>query len=88
MKKSKEKISLLIEVTDSLQTLVAAGFGLVAALAWNTAIQNIFMIYLPQPKDSLWAQLLYALLITLFVVVTTLLLARYTTKLKDLLKKD
>ncbi len=34
-----------IEVIDKLATLITAAFGLVAAFAWNSAIQEIFKRY-------------------------------------------
>jgi hypothetical protein len=35
------------EVLDKLVELITAAFGLVAALAWNTAIQELFTAVLP-----------------------------------------
>jgi len=31
------------DIIEKLATLITAAFGLVAALAWNSAIQNIFV---------------------------------------------
>ena len=36
------------EVLDKLVELVTAAFGLVAALAWNTAIQALFTLIFPR----------------------------------------
>jgi hypothetical protein len=36
------------EVLDKLVELVTAAFGLVAALAWNTAIQELFTLIFPE----------------------------------------
>jgi hypothetical protein len=40
------------EVLDKLMRLVTAAFGLVAALAWNTAIQALFTLVLPEAETS------------------------------------
>jgi hypothetical protein len=40
------------EVLDKLVKLVTAVFGLVAALAWNTAIQALFTLVLPEAETS------------------------------------
>src|SRR5206468_2134081 len=39
------------EVTEKMSALATAAFGLVAALAWNNAIQSIFKRVYPQPDD-------------------------------------
>lgn len=39
------------EVLDKLVELVTAAFGLVAALAWNTAIQAFFTLIFPEAGD-------------------------------------
>jgi hypothetical protein len=39
------------EVLDKLVELVTAAFGLVAALAWNTAIQELFTLVFPAAGD-------------------------------------
>ncbi len=36
---------------DELVELLTAAFGLVAALAWNTAIQELFTAVLPEAGD-------------------------------------
>ncbi|HJK65977.1 MAG TPA: DUF5654 family protein, partial [Methanocorpusculum sp.] len=35
-------MSFSLDVIDKLSALITAAFGLVAALAWNSAIQEIF----------------------------------------------
>ena len=41
------------EVMDGLVELITAAFGLVAALAWNIAIQELFTLLFPQTGTSL-----------------------------------
>ena len=59
------------EVLDKLVELITAAFGLVAALAWNTAIQELFTAVLPGAGD-LVAKFLYAVVVTVIVVFVTI----------------
>lgn len=47
---------------------IAAALGLVAGLAWNEAIKGLIDHYFPIQRDSVWAKLWYAIIITLVVV--------------------
>lgn len=89
MKETKEKdSSLALEVLDKINSLAAAGFGVVAALAWNDAIKGFFNLYFPTPQGNVWAQLLYAIVLTAIIVLITVYLARSTKKIKDLVVKE
>lgn len=63
-------------------TLVTSGFGVVAALAWNDAIQNFVRIYIEPkiPGSGLFSQFLYALLITFLIVVLTYQLSKISAR--------
>ena len=63
------------QVRERLGALLTAAFGLVAALAWNGAIRAIFAEIFGTP-DSVLAMLLYAVIVTIFAVVATILIAR------------
>ncbi len=80
-----QKLSLRIAILEQLQTLVIAGFGLVAALAWNTAIQDLFRLFLPD-QQSLAAKFLYAVFITIVVVLLTNRLSKTIEALKTKVK--
>lgn len=82
-----EDRSLRLEILEKMSTLSAAGFGLVAALAWNSAIQDLFARVFPN-KESLSAKFIYAVLLTVIVVLITTQLGRATQKLKVLLHKE
>lgn len=73
--------SLKIEVLDRLSDLSTAGFGFVAALAWNDAIQELFRL-LFGTASTVVAKFFYALLITIVVVLVSRSLARMREKLK------
>ncbi|MFZ5390799.1 MAG: DUF5654 family protein [Patescibacteria group bacterium] len=77
--------SLRLEILEKVSQLATAGFGLVAALAWNDAIQSLFKEIFGT-QSALWAKFAYALLITILVVVVTYKLSNLINKLKEQLK--
>jgi len=82
----EEKISLHIELLEQMQSLMTAGFALVAALAWNTAIQDLFARIFPD-QNSLIAKFLYAVFITILVVAVTHRIGKAISLLKLTMKK-
>lgn len=52
-------------------TLIAAAFSLVAALAWNSAIQALIQRLYPENVAGVKSQFVYALAITLLTVLIT-----------------
>lgn len=81
MAKSSDSLSLRHDLAERVSALATAGFGLVAALAWNDAIQGLFQV-LFGTASSLVAKFLYAIIITLMVVLVTRHLGRLTDRLK------
>jgi len=84
---NKKTTSLRLEILEKIQTLVAAGLGLVAALAWNDAIQSLFAAIFGV-HSSLIAKFLYAFIITALVVYITLRLSRLINRLQNTDDKD
>ena len=72
----KEIKALRLEVLVKMSDLATAGFGLVAALAWNSAIQALFAKFMPETNGGLIAQIFYAIIVTVVVVLVTLKLSR------------
>jgi hypothetical protein len=67
------------EVAGKMMALLIGGFGFVAALAWNDAVQSLFATFF-DPKDAgVFAKFLYAALVTLAITLITLKLSRYLT---------
>lgn len=58
------------QVIEKLAALITAAFGLVAALAWNEAIQTIFKSIFGE-ASSILAMLIYAVIVTLIAVYAT-----------------
>lgn len=67
------------EVKEKMITLILAGFGLVAALAWNDAIQALFNVLFPK-GGGLAGKFIYAVLITVIVVIISLQLKKASEK--------
>lgn len=72
MAKKLIKKNLKKEITKRTLSYILAAFGFIAALAWNDAIKSVIDRFFPLPGDSLRAKLLYALAITLIVVLATI----------------
>lgn len=70
------------EVLDKLVELITAAFGLVAALAWDTAIQALFTMIFPEAGDLI-AKFLYAVVVTVLVVFVTIRLGRLAERTKE-----
>lgn len=70
------------EVLDKIAALMTAAFGLVAALAWNGAIQELFKQVFGT-AENLSAQLIYAIVVTIIAVLATIMIARAASKAKE-----
>jgi hypothetical protein len=75
-------MTLREEVLTQIAALLTAAFGLVAALAWNGAIQAIFKQVFGT-ADSVTAQLTYAVIVTIIAVIATILVARSVASAKN-----
>jgi Family of unknown function (DUF5654) len=64
------------EALDKFAQLITVALGLVAALAWNTAIQNLFTKIFGKAGSALIGQFVYALVITLVVIFATIAVSR------------
>lgn len=74
-------MSLKAEVIDKIAALVTAAFGLVAALAWNGAIQELFSLIFGE-QSTLVAMLVYAIVVTIIAVIVVILIGRAAAKAK------
>ena len=69
------------EFRERISGYVIGAFGLVASLAWNDAISSLIEKVFPLGKDTVVAKFIYALVMTVVLVI----IAVYLVKL---LKKD
>jgi uncharacterized BrkB/YihY/UPF0761 family membrane protein len=72
------------EVLDKFAELITVALGLVAALAWNTAIQNLFNKIFGEAGAALVGQFVYAVIITLVVIFATIAVSRAAERAKKL----
>jgi len=69
------------ELIKQMVTLSTSGFGLVAALAWNEAIQSFVKEYIDQyisVGSGIISRFIYAIIITAFAVFITYQLTKLT----------
>ncbi len=71
------------EVKDRAFGYMAGAFGLVAGLAWNDAIKALIDLLFPVDKSSVWIKFIYAVLITILVVVVTKYMFRTSDDIKN-----
>ena len=68
------------EVIEKIAALVTAAFGLIAALAWNNAIQSLFaeggILYF-LAKGGIW---IYAIAVTVIAIIVTMWIGRITER--------
>lgn len=80
------------QIVKQLLTLATAGFGLVAALAWNDAIQFVFKEYLDPifkgTSGGIVSRLFYAVVVTAIAVFVTYNLSRIMRESKEEDKKE
>ncbi len=65
--------------------LATAAFGLIAALAWNTAITDLIKVFLPAGK-GLAPEFIYAIVVTILAIVVINGLGKYADKDRSLIK--
>ena len=83
----KNKTGIFSELSSAVKermiTLLLAGFGFVAALAWNEAVQALVLEIFPLARSGLVAKFVYAIIITIVLAVLSLRLAKLTKKEED-----
>jgi len=76
----RESAKISREVKEKTLGFVITAFGLVAGLAWNEAIQSLIRSLFVLDKNSIWAKFIYAVLMTVVLVLVTISLARFLGK--------
>jgi len=67
---------LELELREKTAGYITAAFGLVAGLAWNDAIKSLIEYWFPLDKNSIAAKFIYAVLITVVLVIVSSYLIR------------
>jgi ABC-type cobalt transport system substrate-binding protein len=76
------KKGLQLEFIKTISQLVTAGFGLVAALAWNEVIKDFISRFIA-PGSTLISRLIYAIIVTLLAVIITYYIGRLAQEAKE-----
>ena len=84
---SSKKKNLRSEFLKTMTQLATAGFGLVAALAWNETIKDSIERFI-KPGSGLISKLIYALIVTVFAVLVTYYLGHLTQEAKEEEEKE
>ncbi|HRY82675.1 MAG TPA: DUF5654 family protein [Candidatus Moranbacteria bacterium] len=72
----KEVSDIRREVRNKIAGYITAAFGLVAGLAWNDAIKSLIEYFFPLGANNLWVKFIYAIAITLAVVIISIYLMK------------
>lgn len=76
-----EGAKLKAEVREKTATYIMGGLGVVVGLAWNEAIKGLIEYFIPYAgAGTLVAKFVYAVLLTIIIVVATTYLFRAPTK--------
>ena len=73
---SHEAFKLGKAFKDNLITLLISAFGLVAALAWNSAVQEGISMFI-SAENTFYYKTISAILISIMAVFTTYILSRF-----------
>jgi len=65
------------EARNRIIASIVTAFGIVVGLAWNEAIGSLIQTYIPLGKGTMTAKFIYAIVLTIAVVLIT----QYLTKL-------
>lgn len=69
-----------LEMKKRIVGYITAAFGLVAGLAWNEAIKAMIEYFFPLDRGSVLAKFVYAMGITLVLVLVSVYLAKLALK--------
>lgn len=76
----ENKVNLKNEIKGQTIGYIVAALGLVAGLAWNEAIKALIEQLFPLSQNSVLAKFLYAILVTILVVIVTSYVVRVFKK--------
>ncbi|MFH1392615.1 MAG: DUF5654 family protein [bacterium] len=71
------------ELRQKILSYITAAFGLVAALAWKDAISAMIEYLFPLSRNNIIAKFIYALVMTLVLVVISVYLLKWLKKDED-----
>lgn len=75
-KLSKHSAEVRVALADQTINYVTAALSVVAGLAWNDAVKSAITYFFPTQASNIAAQFIYALAMTVIVVLLTIILRR------------
>ena len=75
-----ENDPFIVQVLEAMSALIISAFSLVAALAWNGAIQALIAQYFGE--DDLTGLFVYAVIVTVLAVIMAIIITRAIRKVK------
>lgn len=79
-KNKNELAELKAQAREKTANLILAGFGFVAGLAWNEAIKSLIDTIFVLEKNSLLAKFIYAILVTILIVIVSYAFSKFNSK--------
>lgn len=86
-KTKKEAQEVAVKVREKAAGYLLAGFGVVAGLAWNEAVKALIELFWPLDQESLVAKFVYAMAVTLLVVVASMVLLKFSKEKEEIEQK-
>ena len=74
------KEELRTELREKTIGYIVAALGLVAGLAWNDAIKSVIEFFYPLNENTLWAKVIYAVIVTGLIVLVSYFLMKWSKK--------
>lgn len=74
----EDLVKTKFEFMDRLITIIIAGLGLIAALAWDEALKHLFHIIFKE--STLWGDIGYAVVVTLLATIVSIYLRKLFLK--------
>ncbi len=76
----EHQANLRKEIKERTVGYILAAFSFVAGLAWNEAIKSVIDGFFPDRGNSIVIKLLYAIIVTVVIVIITVYLIKLTEK--------
>jgi hypothetical protein len=74
---------LKIKIFRDLNSYLTTAFGLIVGLAWNDAVKSLIDYWFPADENGLIAKFLYALILTLIVVIAGFYFSKFLSKREE-----
>lgn len=86
-KLAEEQKKIGIQVKEKTSGYILAALGFVVGLSWNDAIKALIESLFPLDKNNIFAKFIYALIVTVIIVVATIMLTKKTEEQKAEVEK-